>query len=206
MENQFSPKYIIISLIVVVLALIGILFWQYQQKPIPLQEETSSPVSGGQIIHKPWAETAERYYPGGGNAIDFRDGAQGNFEIEIAKTGDTVKVTWPSNIKAVEVKVYDIGTLSNLQDHRVVFDIVNWDINNPPEVFSTSTPEVLLQPEVYLSSSYKIGEIPSGFFESPFAEKEEEIFKNGNRYSIEILGVASDGSFTEAYYTFNYEG
>lgn len=210
MENSFSPKYVIIALIIVVIILAGILYWQYQKPPISPLEEGLSLETGGQIVHKPWSDTAEKYYPGGGNAIDFRDGAQGNFEIKTSKTGETLRLDWPNEIKAIHVKVYDIGTLSNLQDHEVVFDIVNWDMNNPLEITEespTSTiPESFPQPNVYISSTYKIGDVPEGFFENSLIQEESQnIFEIGKRYSIELIGVNKEGKLLEGYYTFTHE-
>lgn len=213
MEKYLSPKYIIIALIIVVLVLSGILFWQYQQEPISPAGEENIPEEGGQIVHRPWSDTAERYYPGGGNAIDFRDGAQGDFEIDISKSGDAIKLSWPKEIKVVEAKVYDIGTLYDLQDHKIVFNIINFDINkilNPSEEAATPTvQEIPAQPEVYLSPSYEIGEIPKGFFENPLATVTEgaveDIFEAGKRYSVELSGVDKDGKMLFGYYTFNYE-
>lgn len=209
MENKFSPKYIIIALVIAVLVLAGMLTWQYQQKPVSPTEETSLPTEGGQVVFKPWAETAEKYYPGGGNAIDFRDGAQGNFQIEANKSGDTMSLSWEKGIKVVQVKVYDIGTLRDLQDHEIIFDIMNWDINNPPEITEDTpiptVPGSLPQPEVYLSSSYKIGDTPKGFFKNNMVSERENIFEAEKRYSIELVGVNSEGKMLEGYYTFTYE-
>lgn len=211
MKNQFSPKYIIITLSAVVLLLAGILIWQWRQEPLSFPEESFSPSEGGRVVHKPWAETAEKYYPGGGNAIDFRDGAQGDFEIEASISGSAVELNWPEEIKAVEVKVFDIGTLRDLQDHQIVFDIVNWDINNPPELTEETSgstpPESFSQPEVYLSPGYKVGDMPSGFFSALFAgiEQKENVFEAGKRYSIELMGINGEGRLLTGYYTFNYE-
>jgi hypothetical protein len=211
MKNQFSPKYVIIALSVVVLVLAGILVWQSRQEPLSFPEENFPSNEGGQIVHKPWAETAERYYPGGGNAIDFRNGAQGDFEIEASMAGNTVELSWPEEIKVVEVKVYDVGTLRDLQDHAVIFNIINWDVNSPPELtdeIATSTPSgPLPQPEVYLSPDYEVGDRPAGFFNGFFVEPEpkENLFEKGKRYSIELMGVNGAGELLMGYYTFNYE-
>ena len=208
--KYFSSKNIIIGLSLMVLVLIGLLVWQLFQKPsvLPPEEEKE-----GGIVYKPWSETAEKYYPGGGNAIDFRDKAQGDFTIELSKEGEKVILNWPAEIKVVGVRVYNLGTLRDLQDHKIVFDMVNWDINNPPviseEEITEVLPETTSQPEVYLFPPYTVGEILEGFFDNTLYEKEEEkgkpVFEKGDRYSIEIYGISSGGKYLGGYYTFNYE-
>lgn len=216
MEKYFSSKYIIITLLVVALSLGGILIWQLRQKPFPTPERLPPIAPGGQIIFKPWSETAERYYPGGGNAIDFRQGAEGDFEIKLSRKGEKIVLDWPKEIKITEVKVYNLGQLWDLQDHFMVFNIINFDIfappptreGEPPEI-PELPPEILPQPEVYLSPPYQIGEIPAGFFDITFYTekfpKGSPIFERGGRYSVELYGINPEGKYLSGYYTFNYE-
>lgn len=221
MEKYLSPKYIIIALLVVTLGLGGILIWQLRQKPVPVPEASPLIAPGGQIIFKPWSKTAERYYPGGGNAIDFRDGAEGDFEIKLSKKGEKIVLDWPTEIKITEVKVYNLGELWDLQDHFVTFNIANFDISAPPpirkEELSPEVPEetrefpldVFPQPEVYILPPYPIGEIPEGFFDNTFYTekfpKGSAIFEKGGRYSVELYGINPEGKYLSGYYTFNYE-
>jgi len=216
MLQQFSPKYIIIGLSVLALTLTGVLWWQISQKPAPDIQDNAYLQEEGKIVFQPWSSTAERYYPGGGNAIDFRDGAQGDFQISATKKSGKMVLTWPKEIKVTEVKVYNIGQLANLQDHFPVFSIINFDFTAPPVLPAEGSvvpqeviPEIFSQPEVYLSPTYEIGKIPTGFFDSTFYTesfvKGSVVFEQGSRYSVELYGINTQGKRLVGYYTFNYE-
>lgn len=216
MLNQFSPKYIIIGLLFLVVALAGVLWWQLSQKPEPGIENNAYLQEGGKTVFQPWSATAERYYPGGGNAVDFRDAAQGDFQIGAAKKSGKMILTWPKEIKVTEAKVYNLGNLANLQDHFPVFDIINFDFFNPPTPSANESVvpqeislDIFPQPEVYLSPTYEIGKIPTGFFDITFYTesfiKGSAVFEEGSRYSVELYGINAEGKRLAGYYTFDYE-
>lgn len=214
MDKYFLPKYIIIALAIIAVVLGGVLIWQLGQRPVPVTEGPPPTAPGGQIVFQPWSETAEKYYPGGGNAIDFRDGAEGDFEVELSRKGEKVVLNWPAEIKVIEVKLYNLGTLWNLQDHSLVFTIGTFDITKPPLPPATGTQPLIPdqpfpEPKVFLKSPYEIGQIPEGFFDNTFYTEEfpegSVIFQKGARYSVELYGINPEGKYLSGYYTFNYE-
>jgi len=142
----------------------------------------------------PEGKVAFKYYPQGGNAPDFRDGSNGNFEVKLERKDDKVILSWFEKIKIATIKVIDIWEIWDLKDHKLVWGIQNYDPGQ------SSANETKLS---YLTSPYELGVKPEGFFLLKEISQQLEL-KSGRRYSIELLGLNEKNLPTLGTYTFDY--
>lgn len=155
--------------------------------------------TGGQpiapVVVDSSSNTASRYFPGGGNAIDFHeDGSEGAFTTTFSTSGGAATLGWDESVSVTNVTVYDIGELDDLQDHRAV-----WNIG----------PDITLQENtspLSLPNPYTVGELPSGFASYTIGEDGQPTqnfsLQGNTRYVVEVTGT-KDGTALVAYYTFD---
>lgn len=175
------------------------------------------------------SNTANRYFAGESNAIDFRkDGSKGDFTVTMQKQGNNVVLNWDNTIKTSSVIVYDFGRLDILTDHKVVFGISSYkplptptfmpikgsfvplptiatgalQMRFSPPPVSTPIPISALKNPI--PQPYTVGTIPEGLFKIGTAEQNATIFQTGKRYSIEVTGVNTASKLQMASYTFTY--
>jgi hypothetical protein len=179
----FWPLAIILILIVLVFV-----FLIFKPQPKPPEPPGEPP------IVNPEGRAAFKYYPKGGNAPDFREGSNGNFLVELERKDNKIILSWPEEIKIVNVKVIDIGKIWNLKDHQIVWGVQNYDPNQP----STGPTS-----QAYINPPYELGNKPEGFF---LLKGVNNIFQasEGRRYSVEILGLNEKNLPVLGVYTFDY--
>lgn len=192
--KKTDKKYLIILILVGAILIIVCLVYYFliilksQPKPLVAEGPKEPP-----IVY-PEGKVAFKYYPKGGNAPDFRDGSNGNFEVKLERKDNKIILSWPEKIKIANIKIIDIGKIWNLKDHKLVWGIQNYDPNQSP---TSQTPQN------YITSPYELGNRPEGFF----LLKEVSAFfqaKEGTRYSIELLGLNEKNLPILGTYTFDY--
>lgn len=167
---------------------------------------TNSPVSQTRVTTvDPSSKTASRYFGNiTSNAVDFRDGAMGDFTVGIDKENNNhIQLHWDKAIRATAVTVYNVGKLDNLTDHTIPFAIQAAPSSTAPAKQPSSN-----FPTVFVPNPYVIGDIPDGYAFSSIPNQKQStpgnIFKTGIRYSIEITGLTQDNKEVSGSYTFTY--
>lgn len=203
-------------------------------KPQTQQALHQSPQATGSAqpelpVIDPNSNTANRYFSGDSNAIDFRkDGSKGDFTIGMEKKDGKVVLDWDKSLKVTGVTVYDVGRLDILTDHIVAF--ATSFIEPKPLVLASGNPQPLpataaakpqkpmpvptiTPPTTFISSPYTVGTIAQGYFnttpstnpnQSEAQINADSLFKPGKRYSIEVYALAPDNKQQMASYTFTY--
>jgi len=147
------------------------------------------------VVVDPNSNTASRYFPGGGNAIDFHEnGSEGAFSTTLKKSNGTPVVGWDDSVSVANITMYDIGELDDLQDHHAV-----WSIGILPGTDGDGS-------SLFLPNPYTIGELTTGFTSFVLGEDGMPIqnisLKGKTRYVIEVTGT-KDSQVLTAYYTFD---
>ncbi|MDD5144636.1 MAG: hypothetical protein PHW72_00665 [Candidatus Pacebacteria bacterium] len=183
---------IIISLSVfsgIVLGLGGSFAFQYWQKNLTQKEQGATP-----------------------EEIEFQEGFGGDFPLNLEKTDEGVFLSWPlKDMKVTQVRVFNLGDPKNSRDHKLVFFTSNFETEKGaanifiPEELERNLPQTqpslfrkVSDPDVFISSPYKIGDVPEGFYDNTYP-KADSIFEENQHYLIEVVGV-QDGTSIRAEY------
>ncbi len=215
--------FLIILIITLLIAIVGGIFALFVGKstktPISSPKQTSIPAYAQASASAQPAlpainsnsNTAARYFNVKSDAIDFRDGAMGDFSTTITKNNNTVSLSYDNKIQAGSVTVYDLGRLDILTDHFIVFAL---SFINPAATITPAqgtTPAPIPTPATALPNPYTIGDVPQGYYnttpknqQGQQAQTPQTIFKSGRRYSIEVAGTDQSGKIKIASNTFTY--
>jgi hypothetical protein len=148
-------------------------------------------------IINPEGIAAFKYYPGGGNAPDFRDGSNGPLEVKMERKGDNLVLSWDKGVGVSVVKTFDLGKVYKLNDQKLIWQIQNYDPANPQTASQSAKNQSFITPP------YQLGEKPDGFFVGKDLNQNLEL-KKGSRVSVELLGLNEKTLPTLGVYTFDY--
>lgn len=149
-------------------------------------------------VINPNSNTANRYFSGDSNAIDFRkDGSKGDFTIGMEKKDGKVVLNWDKSLKVTGVTVYDMGRLDILTDHKVIFSLSYVDPKSLPRpsfdpqalqkqlqqatasgkkpVLPSLAPlPTIAPPTVFIPTPYMVGQVPQGYFNTTPTENNQQ--------------------------------